>query len=77
MLRLGIYFNNPDDPLRTAILSTVHSVGAKQNVAGLTYDGGHILNLLLTFGLNLETETIIIDIIYALCHASVTNKHSH
>lgn len=58
-MRLGIYFNNPDDPLRTAILSTVHSVRAKQNVAGLTYDGGHILNLLLTFGLNLETETII------------------
>ena len=48
----NIHFDNPQDPLRTAFVSILDSVGINQTVIGPTHNGGHTLDLILTLGLN-------------------------
>uniref|UniRef100_A0AAY4DRN7 Reverse transcriptase domain-containing protein n=1 Tax=Denticeps clupeoides TaxID=299321 RepID=A0AAY4DRN7_9TELE len=51
---INIHCDKLEDSLRTAFLSLLDSVGVNQHVTGPTHEGGHTLDLVLTFGLNIE-----------------------
>ncbi|KAF4078917.1 hypothetical protein AMELA_G00187270 [Ameiurus melas] len=55
----NIHFDSLEDPLRTAVVSILDSVGINQNVIGPTHSGGHTLDLILTYGLSIENIEII------------------
>ncbi|XP_060770970.1 uncharacterized protein LOC132881920 [Neoarius graeffei] len=55
----NIHFDNPEDPLKTAFVSILDSGGINQNVIGLTHNGGHTLDLILTFRLNVDNVVIL------------------
>lgn len=48
----NIHFDNQK---RTVVVSILDSVGVNQNVIGPTLSGGHTFDLILTYGLNIET----------------------
>ncbi|XP_053535190.1 uncharacterized protein LOC108267429 isoform X1 [Ictalurus punctatus] len=54
----NIHFDNLEDPLRIAVVSILDSVGINQNVIGPTHNGGHTLDLILTYGLSIENIII-------------------
>ncbi|XP_053481003.1 uncharacterized protein LOC128607830 [Ictalurus furcatus] len=54
----NIHFDNLEDPLRIAVVSILDSVGINQNVIGPTHNGGHTLDLILTYGLSIENIVI-------------------
>lgn len=41
------HFDYPEDPLRTALMSILESVGVNQNITGPTHNGSHTLDLIL------------------------------
>ncbi|XP_058263764.1 uncharacterized protein LOC131364606 [Hemibagrus wyckioides] len=55
----NIHFDKPEDPLRTAGVSILDSLGVNQNVIGPTHNGGHTLDLIFTFGLNIENRVTL------------------
>lgn len=62
----NFHFDNPQDRLRTVFASILVSVGVNQDIIRLTHYCGHTLDIILTFGLNIENTCIVRSYLRAL-----------